>query len=552
MPKKDIDTYVNLSLRPFRTPDGDFIMVGSDGTEYVLADSEGNLATLLNDYYKKTETYSDTEIDDFFDNYYTKTESDSKFIVAGVENLGPVIISDGGNLTVRVEDTGVAAYFDDGANVYNSNLTADGLEVHTEDTSSGYKETYWRVSNTSTSAAAWSTDSAGGFKLLNGSQYVDTISVDGTLAANSDSLLVTEKAIKTYVTSIALGGTPVTSAAGNFDIVGDLTFSTGGTRIDGSSPTEFTFSSGTSASDFTLNFENLDSLQLSTIAINPTSINLLNASAVSMLNVSESTAIFSGAIEADSINLSATETASGISSATFNVTGESSVLTTQAGVRLHVEETAVGLISGGTINSGGSAFTTIDDTGVLVADGSGSSIDILYNSIVGSAAITAGDVYSMNVDSNVYTGSVWTADASGNISLQSGAYINEFSTDGTLADNSDYAVPTEKAVKTYVDQFSTIDINSVAGSTFTVGTSSGEVYVGCDTATSLFTVELPVGANEGLRVWVKDEDGNASNFNITVDGNGTNIDGSSTYVISVDGGSAIFLLAGGEWRVFGV
>lgn len=32
-----------------------------------------------------------------------------------------------------------------------------------------------------------------------------------------------------------------------------------------------------------------------------------------------------------------------------------------------------------------------------------------------------------------------------------GATINEFSTDGTLSDNSDTAVPTEKAVKTYVD-----------------------------------------------------------------------------------------------------
>jgi hypothetical protein len=36
----------------------------------------------------------------------------------------------------------------------------------------------------------------------------------------------------------------------------------------------------------------------------------------------------------------------------------------------------------------------------------------------------------------------------------SGAEINEFSTDGTLAGNSDSAVPTEKAVKTYVDTVS--------------------------------------------------------------------------------------------------
>jgi hypothetical protein len=37
------------------------------------------------------------------------------------------------------------------------------------------------------------------------------------------------------------------------------------------------------------------------------------------------------------------------------------------------------------------------------------------------------------------------------LSLPTGATINEFSIDGTLAGNSDTAIPTEKAVKTYVD-----------------------------------------------------------------------------------------------------
>lgn len=37
------------------------------------------------------------------------------------------------------------------------------------------------------------------------------------------------------------------------------------------------------------------------------------------------------------------------------------------------------------------------------------------------------------------------------VQLTSGTSVNEFSTDGTLAGNSDDAVPTEKAVKTYVD-----------------------------------------------------------------------------------------------------
>jgi len=44
-----------------------------------------------------------------------------------------------------------------------------------------------------------------------------------------------------------------------------------------------------------------------------------------------------------------------------------------------------------------------------------------------------------------------TLGSDGKLTLVSGTAINEFSTDGTLSDNSDDAVPTEKAVKTYVD-----------------------------------------------------------------------------------------------------
>ena len=44
------------------------------------------------------------------------------------------------------------------------------------------------------------------------------------------------------------------------------------------------------------------------------------------------------------------------------------------------------------------------------------------------------------------------------LQLPSGATINEFSIDGTLSGDSDGAIPTEKAVKTYVDaQISGVD-----------------------------------------------------------------------------------------------
>jgi hypothetical protein len=44
-----------------------------------------------------------------------------------------------------------------------------------------------------------------------------------------------------------------------------------------------------------------------------------------------------------------------------------------------------------------------------------------------------------------------TLDVDGTLAVQNGPSIDEISTDGTLADDSDLAVPTEKAVKTYVD-----------------------------------------------------------------------------------------------------
>lgn len=44
-----------------------------------------------------------------------------------------------------------------------------------------------------------------------------------------------------------------------------------------------------------------------------------------------------------------------------------------------------------------------------------------------------------------------SADIKGSLNLQNGVAVDEFSTDGTLADDSDTAVPTEKAVKAYAD-----------------------------------------------------------------------------------------------------
>lgn len=69
-----------------------------------------------------------------------------------------------------------------------------------------------------------------------------------------------------------------------------------------------------------------------------------------------------------------------------------------------------------------------------------------------------------------------------------GDLINEFSTDGTLGDNSDMAVPTEKAVKTYVDTavlnavhlnivYTSIDTTAVIGDVIIVDSGSGDINI---------------------------------------------------------------------------
>ena len=54
----------------------------------------------------------------------------------------------------------------------------------------------------------------------------------------------------------------------------------------------------------------------------------------------------------------------------------------------------------------------------------------------------------------------------GSLKFDAGATVDEFSTDDTLAGDSDTAVPTEQAVKAYVD-------NVAAGASFTVAAALG-------------------------------------------------------------------------------
>ncbi len=83
-------------------------------------------------------------------------------------------------------------------------------------------------------------------------------------------------------------------------------------------------------------------------------------------------------------------------------------------------------------------------------------------------------------------------DRTNGLTLSTGASVNEFSIDGTLAGNSDFVVPTEKAVKTYVDALNNSD--NLGDHTATQNIELNDNYLSND------------GGSEGMKI---DDSGNA-------------------------------------------
>jgi hypothetical protein len=75
------------------------------------------------------------------------------------------------------------------------------------------------------------------------------------------------------------------------------------------------------------------------------------------------------------------------------------------------------------------------------------------------------------------------------------------------------------------------------------------VYADTAAAAGAFTLTLPSGANTGVSFRIKDITGSAGFKNVTVAGNGQNIDGSANYVINTAYGGAQFIYSGSQWSV---
>lgn len=82
----------------------------------------------------------------------------------------------------------------------------------------------------------------------------------------------------------------------------------------------------------------------------------------------------------------------------------------------------------------------------------------------------------------------------------------------------------------------------------TTYTATAFQRIPCDTSTSAFTLTLPSTPTAGDMVEAHDIGGAWATNNLTVSGNGKNINGASTFLGNVNNGGMIFTYLGTEWR----
>jgi hypothetical protein len=152
-------------------------------------------------------------------------------------------------------------------------------------------------------------------------------------------------------------------------------------------------------------------------------------------------------------------------------------------------------------------FTYINATGLWTAN-----IGVEATSFKGSANLTNGTIASLT-----------------SLQFALGAQANEFSIDGTLAGNSDAAIPTEKAVKTYVDGQNSVSqtlsnktialgSNTVSGTLAQFNTAVTDADLVSLAGSEVLTNKTISGASNTLS-----NIGNSSLSNSSIGINGTNI-----------------------------
>ncbi len=77
-----------------------------------------------------------------------------------------------------------------------------------------------------------------------------------------------------------------------------------------------------------------------------------------------------------------------------------------------------------------------------------------------------------------------------------------------------------------------------------------DYYIGVGTLSGIITISLPAAPSLGDTYEVKDVNGSANTYNITIDSvDAKNIDGSSTYVFNTNYQAAKFVFTGTQWSI---
>ena len=101
---------------------------------------------------------------------------------------------------------------------------------------------------------------------------------------------------------------------------------------------------------------------------------------------------------------------------------------------------------------------------------------------------------NLTVNGNVGVGTTSPGaklEINGDLKLQSGVAVNEFSTDGTLAGNSDLVIPTEKAVKSYVtNRINSVPLSGSSSQNFSANNLTVNGNVGIGTMTPSMKLEV--------------------------------------------------------------
>ena len=78
---------------------------------------------------------------------------------------------------------------------------------------------------------------------------------------------------------------------------------------------------------------------------------------------------------------------------------------------------------------------------------------------------------------------------------------------------------------------------------------STDYIIATDSTAGVITVTLPATPSTGITYQIKDTTGQAATNNVTINGNGTNIDNASTFVMSVAYGSITLVFTGTVWSI---